>query len=450
MEILEKVEQLKAELDSLRPLDAEAEARIMQKFRLDWNYHSNNLEGNSLTYGETKALILFGITAQGKPLKDHFEITGHNDAINWVLDLVKGESELTEVFIRELHTLLLKESSYKKAKTLDGKPTRRKIEVGKYKTQPNHVITATGETFYFATPEETPAKMQELVEWFRDEKQKPDVNPILLSALLHYKFIRIHPFDDGNGRVSRILMNFILMQFKYPPVIIKTEDKENYYAVLQLADADQMQPFIDYIGTNLERSLEIMIKGARGEDIEEQNDLDKELALLERTLISKEKDENLIKSPTIMRVLADELVIPLIRQFLAHCSKFDRFYLKNNVIVLAFQLNRVFLSGTREKVLAQLNNFAEEVVPLSKFEVDYENREFKNPDFGSFDFTSRLDFEFKELTYSIRITGNRFGSNSDFEKPYSKMMLSEDLYKALNRLVKSHRDFIKEQTKSDI
>ena len=133
METLKRAEQLKAELDSLRPLDSEAEARIMQKFRLDWNYHSNNLEGNTLTYGETKALILFGITAQGKPLKDHFEITSHNEAINWVLNLVKGETELSEVFIRELHTLLLKEASYKEAATSDGRPTRRKIEVGKNK-----------------------------------------------------------------------------------------------------------------------------------------------------------------------------------------------------------------------------------------------------------------------------------------------------------------------------
>ncbi len=93
--------------------------------------------------------------------------------------------------------------------------------------------------------------MQELVEWFRIEKSKPDVNPIILSALFHYKFIRIHPFDDGNGRVARILMNFILMQFGYPPVIIKTEDKENYYAVLRLADTDQLGPFIEYIATTL-------------------------------------------------------------------------------------------------------------------------------------------------------------------------------------------------------
>ena len=194
---LEKAEQLKNELDDLRPLDAEAEARIMQKFRLDWNYHSNNLEGNSLTYGETKALILFGITAQGKPLKDHFEITGHNEAINWILEIVKGETVLTEAFIRQLHTLLLKETSYKEAKTSEGKPTRRKIEVGKYKTQPNHVITVTGETFYFATPEETPAKMHELVEWFRKEKEKSDVNPIILSRAFS---LPLHPHSSFRRR----------------------------------------------------------------------------------------------------------------------------------------------------------------------------------------------------------------------------------------------------------
>jgi len=101
----------------------EAEARIIQKFRLDWNYHSNNIEGNSLTCGETKALILFGITAQGKPLKDHFEITGHNDAINWVLDLVKSETELTEVFIRELHTLILRNQAIAKpSEVMENRP----------------------------------------------------------------------------------------------------------------------------------------------------------------------------------------------------------------------------------------------------------------------------------------------------------------------------------------
>ena len=269
METLERAKELKRELDELRPLNPEAEARLLQKLRLDWNYHSNKIEGNSLTYGETKALILFGVTAQGKPLRDHFEITGHNDAINWVFDVVKGGGELTEKFIRELHTLILKEAGWKEALTPDGSPTRRRIEVGKYKTQPNHVITVTGETFYFSSPEETPAKMNELVQWYREECSAKNGDPIKLAAVFHYRFVRIHPFDDGNGRVARILMNFILLSFGYPPVIIKTEDKGEYFRVLQLADAGQLEPFVDYIAANLIETLEMMIATAKGEAVED-------------------------------------------------------------------------------------------------------------------------------------------------------------------------------------
>ena len=342
MKTLEKVDQLKNEVDNLRPLNGEAEARIMQKFRLDWNYHSNNLEGNSLTYGETKALILFGITAHGKPLKDHFEITGHNEAINWVLEIVKGETVLTESFIRQLHTLLLKESSYKEALTAEGKPTRRKIEVGKYKSQSNHVITVTGETFYFATPEETPAKMHDLIEWFRKEKDKPDINPIILAALFHYRFIRIHPFDDGNGRVARILMNFILMQFGYPPVIIKTEDKENYYAVLRLADADELEPFIEYIAQNLVRSLEIMIRGAKGESIEEPADLDKELALLERKFEKLGKKIEKVRTKENILHVVFSSVPKILEEFIKACLKFERFYIESEIYIIIHEEREIF------------------------------------------------------------------------------------------------------------
>lgn len=288
MEEIQQALNLKAQLNALRPIDKEQEARIMQKFRLDWNYHSNHLEGNSLTYGETKALLLFGVTAQGKPLKDTLEITGHNEAINWVLEMIQGERPLTENFIRELHSLLLKDS-YKDSKNVDGKIVPRKITSGKYKETPNHVETVTGEIFYFASPEETPAKMYDLLNWYKLKTEDKEVNPLLVAAEFHYKFIRIHPFDDGNGRVARILMNFILMQFSFPPVIIKTEDKTNYFAALQLADAGNIEPFINYIAINLNRSLEIMIAGANGESIEEEeisNEI-KELELKIKELKSK-------------------------------------------------------------------------------------------------------------------------------------------------------------------
>jgi Fic family protein len=172
-----KALELKSRLDELRPIDKVQEDRIMQKFRLDWNYHSNHLEGNSLTYGETKALLLFGVTAQGKPLKDTLEITGHNEAINWVLEMVQGDRPLTENFIRELHSLLLKDS-YKESKNAEGNIVPRKISAGKYKTTPNHVQTVTGEIFYFATPEETPAKMHDLINWYKEKVEEKEVNPI--------------------------------------------------------------------------------------------------------------------------------------------------------------------------------------------------------------------------------------------------------------------------------
>jgi len=325
MEAIVQALALKEQLDTLRPIDIEQEKRIMQKFRLDWNYHSNHLEGNSLNYGETKALLLFGITAQGKPLKDHFEITGHNEAIDWVIDMVKGNRYLTENFIRELHQLLLKEPYEVDAITPEGKPTKRKIAVGQYKTMPNHVKTVTGEMFYFATPEETPAKMHDLLVWYNEKITQKEFNPILIAAEFHYKFIRIHPFDDGNGRTARILMNFILMQFHYPPVIVKTEDKANYFTALQLADAGNIEAFVEYIAQNLVRSLEIMISGANGENIEEDDDIDKEIALLEQRLNSYKNNDNNIKSPeNIKRLLV--IVEKTVRTLKSKSLLFSKMY----------------------------------------------------------------------------------------------------------------------------
>lgn len=249
---INQAQELKAKLDELRPLSSDTEAKIMQKLRLDWNFHSNHLEGNQLTYGETKALILHGLTAQGKPMKDHLETSGHDEAILMLEDVVRNNHPLTEHFIRELHVLILKKTDYKRSISSDGKNVlARKINIGVYKTSPNHVKTATGETFYFASPEETPAKMQDLIDWYRKQKENQEVNPILLASQFHYKFIRIHPFDDGNGRIARLLMNFILMQFGYPPAIIKTQDKENYFSALRQADAGNSDPFISYISENV-------------------------------------------------------------------------------------------------------------------------------------------------------------------------------------------------------
>jgi len=438
MNFLTTAEQLKNELDTLRPLDKEAEARIMQKFRLDWNYHSNKLEGNSLTYGETKALILFGITARGKALDDHIELSDHNTVLERLIEVVKGEYPLTESFIRDIHKLLFTRVSEleTKAVTPDGQSTKRKIAIGRYKTQPNHVITVTEETFYFATPEETPAKMQELIEWFRKEKEKPDVNPIILAALFHYRFIRIHPFDDGNGRVARILMNFILMQFGYPPVIIKTEDKENYYAVLRLADADELEPFVEYITENLIRSLEIMIRGAKGENIEEPEDLDKELALFERKIRTIGRKIEIQKSKAVISEVFNKSIAPLANSFFNEFRTFDKFYIQYHA--------RIYIDG--KAVLGEYDNathYAKQEldqiqINIQEIKISYFHNEFNQDGFGTFSYESRIIISFELTKYKIK--------NDDttiiYEKLYSEQLSEEEIKEIITLEKKKHLEFL--------
>ena len=106
---IERVNLFKKELDSIRPLTPEVEGRVMQKLRLEWNYHSNAIEGNKLTYGETYSFLMYGLTAKGKPFKDHLDIKGHNEAIQFLTSLVKDDEDLTEVDIRNLHKMILVE-----------------------------------------------------------------------------------------------------------------------------------------------------------------------------------------------------------------------------------------------------------------------------------------------------------------------------------------------------
>jgi Fic family protein len=312
-------------LNALRPISEIQERRIWQKFRLDWNFHSNHLEGNSLTYGETKSLLLHNITAQGKPLKDHLEITGHNEALLEIQEAIKQQRPITESFLRQLHTLILKERYQVDAQTAEGQPTRKWVEVGQYKTQPNHVITATGETFRFAEPFEVAAKMEKLVQETNAECDTPEA-ALLLAAKLHYQFVLIHPFDDGNGRMARILMNLVLMRCGFPPAIIKTQEKEAYFSALRQADGGQFEVFAEYIAERVAESLKIMVAGAKGESIEEPDDLDKKIALF--LGLAKEKGGTLpvAKTEAIFVQFCDTVVLEIIRRLAQKTLKLSQLY----------------------------------------------------------------------------------------------------------------------------
>lgn len=328
--IVSRINELHQQIEALRPISPAQEQRILQKYRLDWNYHSNAIEGNSLTYGETRAFLMHGLTAKGKPLKDHLDIRGHNKAIDFLYQMIKEESEITETDIRSLHEVILVEPYEVDTRTEEGIPAKKRIQLGKYKTSPNHVLTQTGEIHYYASPEETPILMAELIETYRQNKANSEVHPYVLASYFHYRFTAIHPFDDGNGRMARLMMNLLLMKAGYPPVIIRQEktSREAYYYALSQADAGEFVPFFELIGEALLHSMELYVKGAKGESLEEPDDLDKELALLKKSLETlNDKIEKVHSIETQLEVF-EKSFLPLDEELESLFVKFKEFFIE--------------------------------------------------------------------------------------------------------------------------
>lgn len=282
---LAAIDRLKAELDRLRPPAPAVLAQVRQKLRIDSNYHSNAIEGNSLTLGETRNLILRGLTARGKPMRDHLDIEGHDAAVKATEEVVRDEQQLTEVFVRNLHQILLKEPYKTDAVTSEGRRVKRTVTVGDYKTVPNNVVTTTGEVRYFTPPEQVKQELSDLLDWYREQEQAKE-HPVIVAATFHYRMVRIHPFDDGNGRMARLLMNMILMKHGYTVALIRRKNRDEYIRELEQVDReDDLSQFISFVANSCEYSLEIHLRAARGESIDDlDDDIDREIALFKRSL----------------------------------------------------------------------------------------------------------------------------------------------------------------------
>lgn len=249
--------QLARDWLAAQPLPPEHALRLWQRLRIEWSYNSNHIEGNTLTYGETLLLLIHGRTRGEHLLREYEEMRGHDVAIELVRSLARDDRPLGEGDLRDLNRIVLKEGFWRVAQTPGGEPTRKWIEPGHYKSQPNHVITATGELFHFATPEETPARMADLVHWLRGEMQTPTLALPTLLARLHHDFIRVHPFDDGNGRVVRLLLNFVLLRAGLLPLVVKSRDRRRYLETIALADAGDLAPLAEFFAEALRWSLRL-------------------------------------------------------------------------------------------------------------------------------------------------------------------------------------------------
>lgn len=223
------IDQLKAQLDQLRPLDPRVVKNLQNDLILRWTYHSNAIEGNTLTLLETKVVLENGITVGGKTLREHFEAINHREAIFYLDAIIKNNEPFSEWQIRNIHQLILKNIDDDYA----GRYRTVNVEIsGAGHSPPNHTLLVD--------------KMAQFVDWYHIKADT--LHPIERAASVHADFVGIHPFIDGNGRTSRLLMNLELMKSGYLPCIITVDNRLKYYEALDVWMTKSItQPFIQIV-----------------------------------------------------------------------------------------------------------------------------------------------------------------------------------------------------------
>lgn len=425
---IQRADELKTQLDALRPLPPDVEGSVIQKLRLWWNYNSNAIEGNKYTLGETEVAIMHGLTAKAKPLKDYLDIEGHQEAVHYLSGIVRQQEVLTEAAIRKLHELLLVKPYEVDAETPDGKPTRKLIQPGRYKTEPNHVRTRTGEIHYYASPLETPALMQDLVAWYRSELNGA-MHPIELAAAFHHRFTAIHPFDDGNGRLGRILMNLILMQRGYPPAVIQVSNRDEYLLALQAADNGKLDSIVEIVANAVAASLDVYLRAARGEPIHDLEDLTREIALFKQSLSHIPKPT--VLTPEVQRKFFQQSIEPLFSQTVAVLLQFDEMFRQSSVTATYnWRQPSTATSGQTMRPLTskltlsdlQLDQFMQDGRTITSLQMAFALRGFLRGKTKVFDVNAHLNFTFQESLYMIN-----WGEQNRLTRLYDEPITKDDI-----------------------
>jgi Fic family protein len=216
-ERLEYIDKLKKELDGHRPFSKEAARGLKQLFDVDFTYNSTAIEGNTFSFQETKILLLEGITIGGKTMREHLEIINHKAAIDYIEELSRKKTEeLRRTDIFTIHSIVLQGIDPKNA--------------GKYRDVPVYVNLRDGTKHIFCDPVRIPDEMDIFFDWLFSSKKE---HPVIVAAEAHAKLASIHPFIDGNGRTARLIMNLLLIQNGYTPVIIQNKKRIHYLDAIE-------------------------------------------------------------------------------------------------------------------------------------------------------------------------------------------------------------------------
>jgi len=233
----ERIVSKKQELDSQRPLPVDRIGKLREALEIEYTYHSNAIEGNRLTYRETQLVIREGVTIGGKSVRDHLEARNHPRAISYVESL--KDRDLMENDVLALYGIIF-------SGILENAGSFRKSQV-----------FIEGSDYLPPPAFEVPVLIKELLEWLR--KNPEELRPVEVAAVFHHRFVSVHPFDDGNGRVARLLMNLLLIKRGYPFTVVRNYDRRRYYDTLRKADGGDLAPFVNFIGRCAEESLDLYL-----------------------------------------------------------------------------------------------------------------------------------------------------------------------------------------------
>lgn len=232
-DIFTEIDELQKEVNLYRPLPAHLKKEIQEYYRIGLTYSTNSIEGNSLTESETKIVLENGITIGGKPLRDHYEAAGHSEAFDFTYGLCKNK-DIKEKDIKKIHQLFY----YRIDKNKAGKYRKTRLFI-------------TGSKYPLPLPEKVPFLMKEFIASLTGLRK--ELHPVGFAALAHKKFVFIHPFVDGNGRVARLLMNLILLQEGYNIAIIPPVLRQEYLENLEKAHIND-KPFINFIARSVKET----------------------------------------------------------------------------------------------------------------------------------------------------------------------------------------------------
>lgn len=450
-EKLKQIGGLKGIADGFGPLPLDLLNKINNKFRLEWNYTSNRMEGNSLTKTETRSVMAGSIHVRGRSLKDIAEIQGHDKVVTAILGMSRGELTISESRIKEVHKMIMYEDDKEKERLR-----------GMWKPYNNYLEKDDGEPYYFTDFLDVPAKMHELVNWVNAEYIKTErytkdsLHPVILAAEFHLRYINIHPFYDGNGRTARIFTNIILIAHGYPPVYITKLDEAPYYSLLDEIQRFGAAPdeFYSFICDLVIRSQGFVLNGIEGRDIEEPDDIDKEIALWKKALPQEAAAGMPRTDETIYHLYQDSL-LPLFNNLVAKYRLFENLFARADIYGI---VNGTGSENGLEFIDAQLQGFYNSLggfmdpggVPPTpqrpnfyKIRLQIELRAFKRTPHDMFDYVPYIEIDFKEYSWTIQGPGIK-----KMTKLYEDNLTEEEIMKIVAESIRNTKEYIDNRIKN--